>query len=62
MSVLVGKQAPDFEVKAVINGNEVVDYKLSSLKGQYVLLYFYPFDFTFVCPTEIHAFQDKLDE
>ena len=63
MSVLVGQKAPDFSVKAVINGGEVVDqYKLSNLKGEYVVLFFYPLDFTFVCPTELHAFQAKLEE
>ena len=61
MSVLVGKQAPEFDCKAVINGGEVADsYTLSALKGKYVVLFFYPLDFTFVCPTELHAFQDKL--
>ncbi len=61
MGVLVGKQAPEFDVKAVVNGNEVVDsYKLSDLKGKHVVLFFYPLDFTFVCPTELHAFQSKL--
>ena len=59
---LVGKKAPDFNVKAVINGAEVVDnYTLSQHKGKYVVLFFYPLDFTFVCPTELHAFQEKLD-
>jgi len=63
MSLLVGKKAPDFDVKAVINGGEIKDsYKLSSLKGKYVILFFYPLDFTFVCPTELHAFQEKLTE
>ena len=63
MAVLVGQKAPDFNVKAVVNGNEVVDsYSLESLKGKYVLLFFYPLDFTFVCPTELHAFQEKLAE
>jgi peroxiredoxin (alkyl hydroperoxide reductase subunit C) len=63
MSVLVGKSAPDFSVKAVVNGSEIVDgYTLSALKGKYVVLFFYPLDFTFVCPTELHAFQDQLDE
>jgi peroxiredoxin 2/4 len=61
---LVGKHAPDFDVKAVINGNEVIDsYTLSQFRGsKYVLLFFYPLDFTFVCPTELHAFQEKLSE
>lgn len=62
MSVLVGKKAPDFKVPAVVNGGEVVhDFTLSQFMGRkYVLLFFYPADFTFVCPTELHAFQDKL--
>ena len=62
MSVLVGKQAPDFNVKAVVNGNEIKDsYTLSQFKGKnYVMLFFYPLDFTFVCPTELHAFQSEL--
>ncbi len=63
MAVLVGKEAPDFSVKAVINGNEIVDkFSLSNFRGKYVVLFFYPLDFTFVCPTELHAFQDKLSE
>ncbi len=63
MAVLVGKKAPDFKVKAVINGGEVIDgYSMSALEGKYVVLFFYPFDFTFVCPTELHAFQEKLAE
>lgn len=58
---LVGKQAPDFKAKAVINGSEIVDgYSLSALQGKYVVFFFYPLDFTFVCPTELHAFQEKL--
>lgn len=64
MAVLVGKPAPDFSERAVVDGNKVVDdFSLSQFKGKkYVLLFFYPFDFTFVCPTEIHSFQDNLDE
>ena len=63
MSVLVGRKAPDFDVAAVVNGSEFVDsYKLSDYKGKYVVLFFYPLDFTFVCPTELHAFQEKLQE
>lgn len=61
MSVLVGKQAPDFTAKAVVNGDIQKDFKLSDFRGKYVLLFFYPLDFTFVCPTELHAFQEKLD-
>jgi peroxiredoxin (alkyl hydroperoxide reductase subunit C) len=63
MSVLVGKKAPEFNVKAVVDGGQIVDsFRLSDLKGKYVLLFFYPLDFTFVCPTELHAFQEKLGE
>ena len=58
---LIGKEAPDFDVKAVVSGTEVVDsYTLSQFRGKYVVLFFYPLDFTFVCPTELHAFQEKL--
>ena len=64
MAVLVGKKAPDFSASAVVNGDEIVDnFTLSQFKGKkYVLLFFYPKDFTFVCPTELHAFQEKLNE
>jgi peroxiredoxin (alkyl hydroperoxide reductase subunit C) len=63
MSVLVGRKAPDFDVAAVVSGSQFVDScKLSDYSGKYVVLFFYPLDFTFVCPTELHAFQDKLDE
>ena len=63
--VLVGKQAPDFTAKAVV-GDAFVDYTLSSnwtgKKPGYTLLFFYPLDFTFVCPTEIIAFSDRIAE
>ena len=62
MNSIIGKQAPDFNANAVINGEIKQNFKLSDLKGKYVLLYFYPLDFTFVCPTEIHAFQEKLND
>lgn len=64
MTTLVGKPAPDFDSPAVINGGEIVDsFTLSQFKGQkYVVLFFYPKDFTFVCPTEILAFQKLLPE
>lgn len=62
MAVLVGQQAPDFSANAVVNGGMEEGYSLSALKGKYVVLFFYPLDFTFVCPTELHAFQDKLAE
>ena len=60
MAVLVGKEAPEFDVKAVIGGEVIDSYTLSSLRGKYVVLFFYPLDFTFVCPTELHAFQEQI--
>jgi len=64
MSVLVGKKAPSFNAKAVIKGNEIVDgFTLDQyLNKKYVLFFFYPADFTFVCPTELLAFQEQLNE
>ena len=63
MAVLVGKEAPDFSAAAVLNGTEIVEnFTLSQFRGKYVVLFFYPKDFTFVCPTELHAFQEKLEE
>lgn len=62
MSVLTGRQAPNFKTEAVVNG-EFVDISLSDYRGKKtVVLFFYPLDFTFVCPTELHAFQEKLEE
>lgn len=62
MGVLVGKKAPVFKASAVINGEEIVDdFSLEQYLGKkYVILFFYPKDFTFVCPTELHAFQARL--
>lgn len=62
MSVLVGKKAPSFKADAVINGEEVVEnFSLDQFLGKkHVLFFFYPKDFTFVCPTELHAFQSRL--
>ena len=61
---LVGKKAPKISTGAVINGEEIVeDFNLDQYIGKKnVILFFYPKDFTFVCPTEIHAFQEKLEE
>src|SRR5688572_66686 len=59
---LIGKKAPDFTAKAVVKGEVVNDFKLSDQRGKYVVLFFYPLDFTFVCPTELHAFQEKKAE
>lgn len=63
MAVLVGKQAPDFVATAVLGNNEIVEgYKLSEqTKGKYVVLFFYPLDFTFVCPSELIAFNHRLE-
>ena len=63
MSVLVGKPAPDFTASAVMGDNSINDkFKLSDLRGKYVVLFFYPLDFTFVCPTELVAFNARLAE
>ncbi len=64
MAVLVGKKAPKFNAQAVINGGEFVEnYSLEQFIGKkHVVLFFYPKDFTFVCPTELFAFQEKLAE
>jgi alkyl hydroperoxide reductase subunit AhpC len=61
MTAQVTRPAPDFSADAVVNGHfETV--KLSDYRGKYVLLFFYPLDFTFVCPTELIAFSDQMDE
>lgn len=64
MSVLVGKKAPVFKANAVINGGEIVEgFSLEQFIGKkYVVFFFYPADFTFVCPTELIAFQNKIAE
>jgi peroxiredoxin (alkyl hydroperoxide reductase subunit C) len=62
MGTLVGKEAPGFDAKAVVDGKIVEGFSLKDLQGKKVLLFFYPLDFTFVCPTELHAFQEKLEE
>jgi len=61
MGVLVGKKAPEIKLQAVVKGS-VVEYTLSALQGKYIVLFFYPLDFTFVCPTELHAFQERLTD
>ena len=63
MSVLVTKEAPDFTATAVMGDNSFKeDFSLSDYKGKYVVLYFYPLDFTFVCPSEIIAFDHRLKD
>ncbi|WP_372654152.1 peroxiredoxin [Halobacteriovorax sp.] len=58
-TTLVGKEAPEFKGQAVLNG-EIKEIALSDFKGKWKVLFFYPLDFTFVCPTEITAFSDKI--
>ncbi len=64
METLIGKKAPSFKAAAVVNGNELVpDFSLDQYVGKKdVIFFFYPLDFTFVCPTELLAFQEKLEE
>ncbi len=64
MAVLVGKQAPDFTVAAVLGNGEIVDsFNLASaIKGKYGLVFFYPLDFTFVCPSELIALDHRIDD
>ncbi len=59
--VTIGKQAPNFQCEAVVNG-EIKTVSLTAFKDTYKLLFFYPLDFTFVCPTEMHALQARLAE
>jgi peroxiredoxin (alkyl hydroperoxide reductase subunit C) len=61
--MLVGKKAPKFSAPAVVDGNEIVeDFSLEQYVGEKnVVFFFYPMDYTFVCPTELHAFQEKLE-
>ena len=63
MSVLVAKEAPDFLASAVMpDGVIKEDFKLSDLRGKYVVLFFWPLDFTFVCPTEIIAHNKRMEQ
>jgi peroxiredoxin (alkyl hydroperoxide reductase subunit C) len=64
MSVLVGKQAPDFTVPAVLGDGQIVDdYSFSEAsRGKYAVIVFYPLDFTFVCPSELIALDHRMDE
>ncbi len=61
MTIQIGKEAPDFKATAAVGG-EFKDIQLSDLRGKKVVLFFYPLDFTYVCPTELIAFQEKLAE
>ncbi len=64
MSVLVGKPAPDFKASAVLGNGEIVnDFHLAAkIKGKYALVFFYPLDFTFVCPSELIALDNRFDQ
>ncbi|MCA9123379.1 MAG: peroxiredoxin [Planctomycetaceae bacterium] len=62
MSVLVQKPAPDFKAQAVMADGSFKEISLSDYRGKYVVLFFYPLDFTFVCPTEIIAFSERAGE
>jgi len=64
MAVLVGKKAPSFTAQAVVDGGKIVEeFSLDQYLGKkHVVFFFYPKDFTFVCPTELHAFQEKMAE
>lgn len=64
MRSLIGKKVPAIKATAVMDGNRIENgFSLDRYEGQkYVVLFFYPMDFTFVCPTELHAFQEKLPE
>ncbi len=60
-TTLVTKEAPDFTAQTVLPDNTIEDLTLSSYRGKYVVLFFYPLDFTFVCPTEILAFDKAVE-
>ncbi|MBC8353428.1 MAG: peroxiredoxin [Planctomycetes bacterium] len=62
MSVLVQKPAPEFKAQAVMSDGSFQEINLSDYRGKYVVLFFYPLDFTFVCPTEIIAFSERAAE
>lgn len=62
MCILVTEEAPDFKAQAVMPDNSFKEIALSEYRGKYVVLFFYPLDFTFVCPSEILAFDSKVEE
>jgi peroxiredoxin (alkyl hydroperoxide reductase subunit C) len=59
---LVGKRAPDFKAKAVVGEKIIENFSLKNFLGKNIVFFFYPLDFTFVCPTELHAFQEQSAE
>lgn len=62
VEMLVGQKAPGFSAMAVQKNQFIDNFSMQDLEGKYVVFFFYPLDFTFVCPTELHAFQEKLSE
>lgn len=64
MSILVGRPAPDFTVPAVLGNGEIIEnfHLQTAIKGKYGLVFFYPLDFTFVCPSELIALDHRMDE
>lgn len=62
MTVLIQHPAPDFKAQAVMPDGSIRELQLSDFRNKYVILFFYPLDFTFVCPTEIIAFSDRVQE
>lgn len=62
MSTIVTREAPDFTAEAVYPNGDIKPFTLSSLRGKYVVLFFYPLDFTFVCPSEILAFNKRIED
>ena len=60
--MMIGQPAPQFKAPAVMDGGEFKDVALDDYKGKWTVLFFYPLDFTFVCPTEITQFRDALPE
>ena len=62
LSTLVTREAPDFTAQAVLPDNSFGELTLSKYRGKYVMLFFYPLDFTFVCPSEILAFNTRVNE
>jgi peroxiredoxin 2/4 len=57
---VIGREAPDFTATAVREAEVIENFRLSQFKGRYIVLFFYPLDFTYVCPTELHAFNARL--
>lgn len=59
---MIGQPAPQFTAQAVVDGGDFKEVRLADYRGKFVVLFFYPLDFTFVCPTEITQFRDMMDQ